>query len=219
MTAVIAASCAPKKEFVPPVSQAQLSAEAAIKAAEEAIEDARVAGVDVADAEELLVKAKDALDEGDFAVAHTQADLARRNALTAKQIFLAEKHAREEEEKKAEPARKAIAAAEEAIAKAKSRNADVREAETLLSEAKNAFDGKNYALATTKANQAKRLALAAKRIYTVGTWQQDRDCLWNIAKKKDIYNDPWKWKKIYQANRDKIKDPDLIYPGQELIIP
>lgn len=55
--------------------------------------------------------------------------------------------------------------------------------------------------------------------YTVGTWQKDRDCLWNIAKKPTIYDDPWLWPKIYVANRDKIKDPDLIYPGWVLKIP
>lgn len=27
------------------------------------------------------------------------------------------------------------------------------------------------------------------------------------------------WQKIYEANRDKIDDPDKIYPGQELSIP
>lgn len=27
------------------------------------------------------------------------------------------------------------------------------------------------------------------------------------------------WKDIFEANRDKIKDPDLIYPGQILTIP
>ena len=45
------------------------------------------------------------------------------------------------------------------------------------------------------------------------------DCLWRISAKKDIYNDPFKWVKIYQANLDKIKDPDLIYPYQNLKIP
>ena len=56
-------------------------------------------------------------------------------------------------------------------------------------------------------------------VYVVGTWARDRDCLWNIAKKKRFYGDPWKWKRIYRANQDKIKDPDLIYPGQRLSIP
>jgi len=45
------------------------------------------------------------------------------------------------------------------------------------------------------------------------------DCLWNIAKKKEYYNDPYMWPRIYRANKDKIKDPDLIYPDQVLTIP
>ncbi|HCV43928.1 MAG TPA: hypothetical protein DGH68_10630 [Bacteroidetes bacterium] len=59
----------------------------------------------------------------------------------------------------------------------------------------------------------------AGKTYTVGTWKRDRDCLWNISKKKDIYNDPWKWPKIWQGNRDQIKDPDIIHTGQKLKIP
>jgi nucleoid-associated protein YgaU len=27
------------------------------------------------------------------------------------------------------------------------------------------------------------------------------------------------WKRIYEANKDKIKNPNLIFPGQELVIP
>lgn len=45
------------------------------------------------------------------------------------------------------------------------------------------------------------------------------DCLWVIAKIEKVYGDPYKWKKIYLANRDKIKDPDLIYPDQVFDIP
>ena len=55
-------------------------------------------------------------------------------------------------------------------------------------------------------------------MYTVGTWRKDRDCLWNIAKKPDIYNDPFAWPKIWHANSESIKNPDLIYPGQQLTI-
>jgi len=62
--------------------------------------------------------------------------------------------------------------------------------------------------------------LAAQvKIYTVGTWAHDRDCLWNISKKKDIYNNAWMWPKIWQGNRDQIKDPDIIKKGQKLKIP
>jgi nucleoid-associated protein YgaU len=55
--------------------------------------------------------------------------------------------------------------------------------------------------------------------YTVGTWAKDRDCLWNIAKKPKIYDNPFLWPKIWQGNRDQIKNPDIINPGQKLKIP
>jgi nucleoid-associated protein YgaU len=34
-----------------------------------------------------------------------------------------------------------------------------------------------------------------------------------------IYGDPSQWRKIYDANRDIIKNPDMIHPGQHLVIP
>lgn len=43
------------------------------------------------------------------------------------------------------------------------------------------------------------------------------DCLWNIAKK--YYGKGSQYTKIYNANKDKIKNPNLIYPGQVLNIP
>jgi len=45
------------------------------------------------------------------------------------------------------------------------------------------------------------------------------ECLWYIAGYEQIYGNPLKWPLIYKANKDKIKDPDLIYPGQVLAIP
>jgi nucleoid-associated protein YgaU len=43
------------------------------------------------------------------------------------------------------------------------------------------------------------------------------DSLSKIA--KNIYGDANKWRKIYEANTDIIKDPDKIRPGQVLKIP
>lgn len=43
------------------------------------------------------------------------------------------------------------------------------------------------------------------------------DCLWNIAKK--YYGNGSQYTRIYNANRDKIKNPSLIYPGQVFVIP
>lgn len=54
------------------------------------------------------------------------------------------------------------------------------------------------------------------KYYTVRTWTLDRDCLWNIADR--FYKNPWQWKKIWGAN-PFILDPDLIYPGNMLLIP
>ena len=142
-------------------------------------------------------------------------------------------------------AEEAIASASKAIDAAWEVGADVTIAESLLEEARSAFAEGDYATATSKAWEAEASANAAREaalakaeaeeeeeeiaeeevveevsgVYVVGTWERDRDCLWNIAKKKRFYGDPWKWKRIYRANRDKIEDPDLIYPGQRLIIP
>lgn len=43
------------------------------------------------------------------------------------------------------------------------------------------------------------------------------DCLWNIA--KAAYGDGSKWKVIYEANKDKIRNPNLIYVDQVFTIP
>jgi nucleoid-associated protein YgaU len=43
------------------------------------------------------------------------------------------------------------------------------------------------------------------------------DSLSAIAKRE--YGDAKEWRRIYDANRDIIKDPDLIYPGQTLRLP
>ena len=44
------------------------------------------------------------------------------------------------------------------------------------------------------------------------------DSLWGISGKAEIYGNPYQWPLIYKANTDKIKDADLIYPGQDLAI-
>jgi len=45
---------------------------------------------------------------------------------------------------------------------------------------------------------------------------QKGDSLWKIAQK--FYGDGNKWKKIFEDNKEVIKDPDLIYPGQKIRI-
>ena len=44
------------------------------------------------------------------------------------------------------------------------------------------------------------------------------DSLWSISGQSGVYNNPYQWPLIYKANRDQIKDADLIYPGQQLTV-
>jgi nucleoid-associated protein YgaU len=55
------------------------------------------------------------------------------------------------------------------------------------------------------------VAAGSEVFYTV----QAGDSLSKIAKKYKGVT----WKQIFEANRDQIKDPDLIHPGQKLRIP
>jgi len=52
-----------------------------------------------------------------------------------------------------------------------------------------------------------------QRTYTVVAG----DSLSKIAKRE--YGDASKWPRIFEANRDKIQNPDLIHPGQVLNLP
>lgn len=52
-----------------------------------------------------------------------------------------------------------------------------------------------------------------KQFYTV----KKGDYLSKIA--KEVYGDAKKYPVIFEANKPMLKDPDLIYPGQVLVIP
>ena len=54
---------------------------------------------------------------------------------------------------------------------------------------------------------------SAERTYTV----VKGDSLSKIAKR--YYGDAQQWRRIYEANKDQIKNPDLIHPGQTFRIP
>ena len=64
-----------------------------------------------------------------------------------------------------------------------------------------------------QAAQGSRGRDAGGRTYTV----KSGDSLSKIA--KEVYGDAGAYNKIFEANRDKLNDPDKIFPGQELVIP
>ena len=45
------------------------------------------------------------------------------------------------------------------------------------------------------------------------------DWLSKIASMREVYHQGSQWPMIYEANKDKIKNPNLIYPGWVLLIP
>lgn len=107
-----------------------------------------------------------------------------------------------------------------------------------ITSAKSAFDAAQYAESTQSSKDAiaalegiqrqetpavvtpQKPGLPAE--YTVRLIPSRRDCFWRIAGYPWVYNDPWKWKILYEANKSVIEDPnnpDLIQPGQVFTIP
>ncbi len=95
------------------------------------------------------------------------------------------------------------AAAEEAAAEKEAEEMAAKEAEMAAKEAE---------MAAKEAEMKQRTM--GVRAYTV----EAGDNLWSISGRSEIYDDPFQWPLIYKANRHKIKDADLIYPGQYLDI-
>jgi len=102
---------------------------------------------------------------------------------------------------------------------------------TYLDEAKDqwtqgvkALDAGDLTLANQAFLEAQKLidtylAMAVDSVYTVQLNPDKRDSLWRIAGHGDIYDTPWEWPKIWKRNQKLIQNPDLIYPGWQLIIP
>ena len=64
--------------------------------------------------------------------------------------------------------------------------------------------------------QAKsKMSNIAAGMYTV----MRGDYLWKIANKSEVYGDAFAWLRIYESNKDKIRDPNLIYADQVFSIP
>ena len=119
---------------------------------------------------------------------------------------------------------KELARAEAARKKAASVGGEWRDIKKIMKKAKKAGGSKCVELAK-KARRQGEIGYAqalreqaqktsASSVYTVSKG----DSLWSISADDSVYADPYQWPLIYKANRDQIKDADLIYPGQALDI-
>ena len=63
----------------------------------------------------------------------------------------------------------------------------------------------------------RREQLAARDIAEGRIVVQPGQSLWRLARR--AYGSGVRYTVIYQANRDQIRDPDLIYPGQTFAVP
>jgi nucleoid-associated protein YgaU len=128
----------------------------------------------------------------------------------------------------------AIAAAEERFNWAEDVAADKRypveyaAAAALLETAKAAFAAEDYDYARISANEVlARLAgvrdtTPLPAIFVVRELPKDTDCFWRIAALPAIYNDPFQWSVLYEANKNKLpdpKNPNLVKPDTILTIP
>lgn len=79
--------------------------------------------------------------------------------------------------------------------------------------AKAAYVAKGNKVTGKKIQVTKKSTSTTKKYHTV----KKGDNLWNIAKK--YYGNGASWKKIFEANKNLIKNPNLIYPKQKFVIP
>ncbi|PKL16944.1 MAG: hypothetical protein CVV49_13525 [Spirochaetae bacterium HGW-Spirochaetae-5] len=85
-----------------------------------------------------------------------------------------------------------------------------------------AADDKDVAVDDTKTAKAKTKSGFVSEdenffYYKVRTWEKYEDCLSRIA--NEYYKNAKAWKRIYNANKDLIKNPDLIRPGWIIKVP
>jgi predicted nucleic acid-binding Zn ribbon protein len=137
-------------------------------------------------------------------------------------------------QKKKKEAHDAIAAAQARLDQIKKLNAHIKHAED-YEKAEKAFAQAHDFRSKEEWDKAIEAALAVvahlshisstpvlAAQYRVKTWEGEKDCLWNIAGRKEIYGDPHRWRVIYNANRHKLPsphNPHVVEPGTLLDIP
>ena len=128
----------------------------------------------------------------------------------AEEALKAKKLARQEAER-------AIAKAREVINTAEKENKEVGVAKDKLKKAGKSLEKERFREAKKIAQEVKELALKAGTKLPQYHKVKKGETLKIIA--KEVYGDPEKWILIYGANKNKIKNVNIIHPGQIFSIP
>ncbi len=175
---------------------------------------------------EYRTMAEDSLEAGEYDKSYEYAVKSREFAALSK-AYIAEMV-------KAYKARSSLEYAKERIELARRVNLENRDADlynsafSFFQDSKADFDEKKYEESLEKSQQVIELLKDVKggqvlpAFYEVQLNKARRDCLWRIAGFDFVYGDPYKWTKLYEANKNVLSEPDnpdLILPGQLLRIP
>jgi nucleoid-associated protein YgaU len=114
---------------------------------------------------------------------------------------------------RAEPAPAPVAAAKEKAPAVETKAKAVAMDEKNQPTAKQVSTSAEKTQPTQLASKSSKVATGAAQEYTV----KAGDTLSRLAER--FYNSMSKWEKIYEANRDTVKNPNYIYIGMKIIIP
>jgi nucleoid-associated protein YgaU len=191
---ILAAGCATTPEPAAPTGPSSEVTQA-IDAAKAAIAKAKSVDWLWRDTEKFLKQAEEAAAAGDDAKAIALANKARGEAEMAVNQYYLEK------------SKVLFAEANAASGLSDAQRSTLAAAGTAI---QNAEGRKAYDLLTP--------LLAEIRAASIKVEVVRGDSLWSISGQEGVYNNPYQWPLIYKANRDQIKDADLIYPGQEFSV-
>ncbi len=177
-------------------------------------------------AEQYSIKAEKALDAGEYVLAEEYAEKAAENARLSEEFI--------KNKLRSESAEDLLLRAKSRLDYARSIHADENypvafgAALDYYNQAQNAYDKEDFDTAALLAQKVLDTLAGIKgmnplpKFYIVQPWELTRDCLWNISGRTYVYNNPWLWENLYEANKSILPEPEnpnLILPGMKLEIP
>ena len=177
-------------------------------------------------AKENTVKAQNALDAGEYVLAEEYAAKAQENAA------LSDSYIKMMISK--DSASKNMTLAKNRLEYVKKIRGDVNfpiayeAASGFYASAQKSFESEDFEAASVSSKKVIETLADVHEItplpkyYIVRPWATDRDCFWNISGRPFVYNNPFLWENLYEANKSalpKPEDPNLILPGMKMEIP